>query len=436
MQILDILEKKRDAHTLSNEELSFFLDEYLANRVQDYQMSAFLMAVFLRGMTDEELYCLTNKMTHSGSLVTLPKSNRFIVDKHSTGGVGDKTSIVLGPLLASLGLGMAKLSGRGLGHTGGTIDKLESIPNFAFSDQANIASELLDKSGIALLTYSESMVPLDKRMYSLRDVTATVPCIPLIASSIMSKKLAVSSDIIILDIKVGNGSFLQDIDQAKLLAEKMMSIGKRAERSVLCVLSRMDQPLGNAIGNANECIEAIETLKGRGPADLVCLVSTLAGIALFISKKVSTQEEGIAKAKDFLQENRALPFLKSFIESNGGDSSVIEDYTLFPQAKYSRSLRAEQDGYLEHIDTHTMGSAAMQLGAGRKTKEDSIDHAVGISCEVKIGDKISKDSVIAQIASNDETVFPEAEKMIRSSLSIGLKPHISKNTIIDIFMEA
>ncbi len=429
MHTITIIEKKRDGHTLSNEELSFFLTEYLHNRVADYQMSAFLMAVFLNGLSNKELHCLTSAMTQSGDVITLPKTHRFIVDKHSTGGVGDKTSITLAPLLSACGLGVAKLTGRGLGHTGGTIDKFESISGFRFLENASQAKELIEKTGIALLGYTDSLVPLDKKLYTLRDVTATVPSIPLIASSIMSKKLAVSSDAIVLDVKVGNGAFMQETMQAKELAHTMLDIGKNAGRKVACVLSNMNQPLGYAIGNANEFIEAVETLKGNGPQDFVDLVCALAGVSLLLANKVTSIEEGTMMAQKKLQSQEPLSYLRAFIEYHGGNKLVVDDYSILPSASIQHDVYSDYSGYVQAIDTQSIGTVAMHLGAGRALKEDSIDHAAGINFKIKKGDYIQKGDTIASLYTNKEQPIEMACKMVKNAI-LFQKEKIEKDPIL------
>ena len=417
MRTISIIEKKRDGFTLDDEELSFLLDEYLQNRVADYQMSAFLMAVYFKGLSKKELHCLTNNMTQSGHQIALPKTNRFIIDKHSTGGVGDKTSITLAPLLASFGLGVAKLTGRGLGHTGGTIDKFESISNFHFFEDALKAKDLLEKTGIALLGYSDSIVPLDKKLYTLRDVTATVSSIPLIASSIMSKKLAVSSDAILLDVKVGNGAFIQDMSKAKELAETMLDIGRNADRKIACVLSNMNQPLGYAVGNAIEFIEAVETLKGNGPQDFTEIVCILVGVSLLLGEKAQSIEEGKAMAQEKLQSQKALSYLQTFIDYHGGNKSVVDDYSLLPSAKIKHDIYSEHSGYIQAIDTQNIGYAAMCLGAGRALKEDNIDHSAGLVFKIKKGDYVKKGDCVASLFTNKEEQIDAACKILTNAIS-------------------
>lgn len=390
MRAVDIIEKKRDGETLSSEEIKFLLTEYLAERVPDYQMSAFLMAVYFRGMSDEELKSFTTEMINSGDTIDFPGIDKFLVDKHSTGGVGDKTTIALAPILGALGMGTAKLSGKGLGHTGGTIDKFESIKGFRFSETREELIELVNKTGTGIMGYSDRIVPLDKKLYSLRDVTATVPSIPLIASSIMSKKLAVHADAIILDVKVGSGAFMRTFDDAKNLAVTMYNLGKLFDRNIVCMLSNMDEPLGYAVGNSLEVIEAIETVKGRGPKLFQDLIVRLAAQALKMKGDVKTIEEGMVIVEEVISSGRALDNLKSFIEASGGDPRVCDDYSLLEVAKEVTPYLAKEDGYISTIAADEIGRAAMMLGAGRATKDDVIDHSVGIVMAAKVGTYVKK----------------------------------------------
>lgn len=390
MRAVDIIEKKRDGEILSNEEIKFLLTEYLAERVPDYQMSAFLMAVYFRGMSDEELKAFTTEMINSGDTIDFPGIDKFLVDKHSTGGVGDKTTIALAPILGALGMGTAKLSGKGLGHTGGTIDKFESIKGFRFSETRDELIDLVNKTGTGIMGYSDRIVPLDKKLYSLRDVTATVPSIPLIASSIMSKKLAVHADAIILDVKVGSGAFMRTFDDAKNLADTMYKLGKLFDRNIVCMLSNMDEPLGYAVGNSLEVIEAIETVKGKGPKLFQDLIVRLAAQALKMKGDVKTIEEGMAIVEEVIASGRALDNLKSFIEASGGDPRVCDDYSLLEVAKEVTPYIAKEDGYISAIAADEIGRAAMMLGAGRATKDDKIDHSVGIVMAAKVGTYVKK----------------------------------------------
>ena len=349
MRAVDIIEKKRDGKVLGSEEIKFLLEEYLKGNIPDYQISAFLMSVYFQGMAEEELKYFTTEMINSGDIVEFSGTHKFLVDKHSTGGVGDKTTIALAPILAALGMGTAKLSGKGLGHTGGTIDKFESIKGFKFSETKEELIKLVTETGIGIMGYSDKIVPLDKKLYSLRDVTATVSSIPLIASSIMSKKLAVYADAIILDVKVGTGAFMKNYEEAKKLAETMYKLGKQFDRKIACMLTNMDEPLGNAVGNSLEVIEAIETVKGRGPKEFQDLVITISAQALKMKGDVATMEEGKRKVIEILESGKALQYLKNFIKESGGDPKICDDYSLFEIAPEIMQYHAKKDDVLLEI---------------------------------------------------------------------------------------
>ena len=412
MRIVDIIQKKRDNEKLSDKELEFLLNEYLDGNVPDYQMSAFLMAVYFNDMTQEELLKFTMLMRDSGDVIKFDEINRFLVDKHSTGGVGDKVTAVLSPILSALGMGNVKLSGKGLGHTGGTIDKFESIKGFKFSTTKEELIKIANKTGIGLMGYSDNIVPLDKKLYSLRDVTATVPSIPLIASSIMSKKLAIHSDVIILDVKVGDGAFMKDLGQAKKLAERMIEIGKGAGKKVKVVLSNMDEPLGHSIGNANEIIEAIEFLKGNCVDDLKEVVYTIVSLALKEKGEVRDFNEAKSKIDEVINNGSALKILGEFIEASGGNKELVNNYDLLPKAKSVMEVFSENDGYVKKIKTEEIGKAAMIIGAGRAKKEDEVDHAVGINIFRKVGEKVGKNEKIAEIYYNNDKNVQESRNMI------------------------
>ena len=412
MRAVDIIEKKRDNLKLSDIEIEFLLNEYLAGNIPDYQMSAFLMGVYFNDMTQEELLKFTMVMRDSGDVIKFDEIDRFLVDKHSTGGGGDKVTVILSPILSALGMGNVKLSGKGLGHTGGTIDKFESIKGFKFSTTKEELVKIANKTGVGLMGYSDKIVPLDKKLYSLRDVTATVPSIPLIASSIMSKKLAIYSDVIILDVKVGDGAFMKDLGQAKKLAERMIEIGKGAGRKVKVVLSNMDEPLGHAIGNANEIIEAIEFLKGNGASDVKEVVYTIAGLALKEKGEISELSEAKEKIDEVIKNGSALQILAEFIGESGGNKELINDYGLLPKASYVMEIFSENEGYIKKIKTEEIGKAAMIIGAGRAKKEDEVDHAVGINIFRKVGEKIGKNEKIAEIYYNDDKNVNESKNMV------------------------
>ena len=412
MRAVDIIQKKRDNEKLSDKEIEFLLNGYLAGDIPDYQMSAFLMAVYFNDMSQEELLKFTMLMRDSGDVIKFDEINRFLVDKHSTGGVGDKVTVVLSPILSALGMGNVKLSGKGLGHTGGTIDKFESIKGFRFSTTKDELVKIANKTGVGLMGYSDKIVPLDKKLYSLRDVTATVPSIPLIASSIMSKKLAIHSDVIILDVKVGDGAFMKNLELAEKLSERMIEIGKGANRKVRVVLSNMDEPLGHAVGNANEIIEAIEFLKGNYADDLKEVVYTIASLALKEKGEVKELEEAKEKIDKVINDGSALKILSEFIEENGGNKELVNNYDLLPKAKSVMEIFSEKEGYIKKIKTEEIGKAAMIIGAGRAKKEDEIDHAVGINIFKKVGEKIAKNEKIAEIYYNNGENVEESKNMI------------------------
>lgn len=412
MRIVDLIEKKREKEELTKEEIKFLLNEYLVGNVPDYQMSAFLMATYFNDMTAGELLEFTMTMRDSGDTVKFDDVDKFLVDKHSTGGVGDKVTIVLAPILSALGMGTTKLSGKGLGHTGGTIDKFESIKGFKFSKTRDDVVKIANKTGIGLMGYSDKIVPLDKKIYALRDVTATVPSIPLIASSIMSKKLAIQSDVIILDVKVGDGAFMKDIEHAKELARRMIEIGTGAGRKVKVVLSNMDEPLGYSIGNANEIIESIEMLKGNAPEDLKEVVYTIAELALKAKGEITELSEGREKIDAVINSGLALSKLREFIAESGGNGDLVDDYSILPTAKNKMEVFSNKEGYVSKIKAEEVGKAAMIIGAGRATKEDEVDHAVGLKILKKVGDKIEKGEKIAEIYYNDAKNVEDSKNMI------------------------
>lgn len=402
MRMIDLIEKKKHHLELTQDEINYIVNGYVNKTIPDYQMSAFLMAVYFNNMTDQETYYLTNAMLHSGEIIDLSKISGVKVDKHSTGGVGDKTSLVVGPLASSFGVKIAKMSGRGLGHTGGTLDKLESIPGFKIEISTNDFFNQVNKVGIAIIGQSLEVVPADKMLYALRDVTGTVDSIPLIASSIMSKKLASGADYIVLDVKVGSGAFMKNVEDATLLSETMVELGRKAGVPTIATLTNMQQPLGCAVGNAIEVIEAIDTLKGNGPRDFTELCISLTAEIL----TVAGIEEDFEKAKVLVQEaihdGRGLKKLEEMIYAQGGNGNVVRDYSILPEASMAIDLTFTESGicYVEAIDALMIGEAAMLLGAGRITKEDPIDPAVGIYLHKKVGDKLTKGDIIATIYSN------------------------------------
>lgn len=400
----DIILKKRDGFELSKEEIAFFIKNYVNNIIPDYQASALAMAIYFQGMNKKEISFLTDSMLHSGEIIDLSSINGVKIDKHSTGGVGDKTSLVLGPLVASCGAKVAKMSGRGLGHTGGTLDKLESIKGVSVNVSKENFIKQVNDIGIAIIGQTGDLVPADKKLYALRDVTATVDSIPLIASSIMSKKLASGADTILLDVKFGSGAFMKDIKSAEELASTMVEIGKHLNRDTKAVLTDMDQPLGMAIGNSLEVIEACETLKGRGPKDLVELCLNLGAIIL----KQAHIEEDIEKGKVLLQSKidnlEAFKKLEELIKYQGGDISYLEDYSKFEKSKYQKEIYSSKEGYVEKISALEIGECAMHLGAGRATKDDVIDMASGIVLNKKVGDFVKKGELLLTCYTNKENV--------------------------------
>ena len=404
MQMTDIILKKRDGFELSKEEIAFFIKNYVNNIIPDYQASALAMAIYFQGMNKKEISFLTDSMLHSGEIIDLSSINGVKIDKHSTGGVGDKTSLVLGPLVASCGAKVAKMSGRGLGHTGGTLDKLESIKGVSVNVSKENFIKQVNDICIAIIGQTGDLVPADKKLYALRDVTATVDSIPLIASSIMSKKLASGADTILLDVKFGSGAFMKDIKSAEELASTMVEIGKHLNRDTKAVLTDMDQPLGMAIGNSLEVIEACETLKGRGPKDLVELCLNLGAIIL----KQAHIEEDIEKGKVLLQSKidnlEAFKKLEELIKYQGGDISYLEDYSKFEKSKYQKEIYSSKEGYVEKISALEIGECAMHLGAGRATKDDVIDMASGIVLNKKVGDFVKKGELLLTCYTNKENV--------------------------------
>ncbi|QGQ47097.1 pyrimidine-nucleoside phosphorylase [Metabacillus sediminilitoris] len=414
MRMVDLIEKKRDGQELTKEEIHYIIENYTTGDIPDYQMSAFTMAIYFQGMTDKERAELTMAMVHSGDTIDLSEIEGIKVDKHSTGGVGDTTTLVLGPLVAAVGVPVAKMSGRGLGHTGGTIDKLESVPGFHVEIENKQFIELVNKNKIAVIGQSGNLTPADKSLYALRDVTATVNSIPLIASSIMSKKIAAGADAIVLDVKTGAGAFMKDLKESKELAKAMVDIGNLVGRRTMAVISDMSQPLGFAIGNALEVKEAIDTLSGKGPKDLEELCLTLGSYMVLLAGKAESLEEARTMLVEVMNNGKALQTLKIFLEAQGGDGSVVDQPETLPQAKYVIELEAQEDGYISEIIADAVGTAAMLLGAGRATKESQIDLAVGLVLNKKIGDSVKKGESLVTIHSNYENVDEVKQKLYKS----------------------
>jgi pyrimidine-nucleoside phosphorylase len=411
MRMVDLIEKKRDGEKLSTEEIQYIVNGYTEGTIPDYQVSAFTMAVFFNGMTESETADLTMAMVKSGDQIDLSQIEGIKVDKHSTGGVGDTTTLVLGPLVAAVGVPVAKMSGRGLGHTGGTIDKLESVEGFHVEIENQEFIDLVNKNKIAVIGQSGNLTPADKKLYSLRDVTATVNSIPMIASSIMSKKIAAGADAIVLDVKTGAGAFMKTIDDSRDLAHAMVQIGNNVGRQTMAIISDMSQPLGFAIGNALEVKEAIDTLKGEGPEDLTELCLTLGSHMVYLAKKSNSLEEARQLLENAIKDGSALETFKLFLASQGGDASVVDQPEKLPQAKYIIELEAKEDGYVKEMVADEIGTAAMILGAGRATKESTIDLAVGLMLRKKIGDKVQKGDSLVTIYSNFENVDAVKQKL-------------------------
>lgn len=433
MRTYDIIRKKRDGHKLTQPEVVALVKGYVDGSVPDYQMAAFCMAVFLKGMDEEETYWLTEVMRTSGDIIDLKGIEGFTIDKHSTGGVGDKTSLVLGPVLACLGLKVAKMSGRGLGHTGGTIDKLEAIKGFSTELSSEQFIKAVNQVGLAIVGQSGNLVPADKKMYALRDVTATVDSIPLIAASIMSKKLAVCNKGLVLDVKVGSGAFMKTVEDAKKLASLMVKIGAQAGRKVSAVLTNMDEPLGEMIGNACEIREAIDTLHYRGPESFTTLIEELCSEALMLENPSLKKEEAVAKVVEVLKNGQAFKKLIEMVKFQGGDPSMIEDYSKLPQSDKTVELKADKAGYISQIQCEEVGLAAMMLGAGRETKEDVIDMGVGLKLVKHVGDEVKPGDVIAQLYVNSaKKDNDKAMERLRAAIAIVPEKVVARKLILDI----
>ncbi|AKE25780.1 MULTISPECIES: pyrimidine-nucleoside phosphorylase [unclassified Bacillus (in: firmicutes)] len=404
MRMVDIIIKKQNGKELTTEEIQFFVNGYTDGSIPDYQASALAMAIFFQDMSDRERADLTMAMVNSGETIDLSAIEGIKVDKHSTGGVGDTTTLVLAPLVAALDVPVAKMSGRGLGHTGGTIDKLEAIMGFHVELTKDEFIKLVNRDKVAVIGQSGNLTPADKKLYALRDVTGTVNSIPLIASSIMSKKIAAGADAIVLDVKTGAGAFMKTEEDAAELAKAMVRIGNNVGRQTMAVISDMSQPLGFAIGNALEVKEAIDTLKGEGPEDLHELVLTLGSQMVVLAKKADTLDEARAKLEEVMKNGKALEKFKDFLKNQGGDSSIVDDPSKLPQAAYQIDVPAKEAGVVSEIVSDEIGVAAMLLGAGRATKEDEIDLAVGIMLRKKVGDKVEKGEPLVTLYANRENV--------------------------------
>ncbi len=408
------MKKKRDGYALTKEEIEFIIQEYTKDKIPDYQMSAFLMTVFYEDMTDEEITALTLAMADSGEKIDLSSIEGIKVDKHSTGGVGDTTTLVLAPLVASVGVPVAKMSGRGLGYTGGTLDKLESIPGFKIelSDRAFI--DEVNKNKVAVIYQSGDLAPADKKLYSLRDVTATVDSIPLIASSIMSKKIAAGADAIVLDVTTGEGAFMKNLEDARRLSHTMVRIGELAKRKTMAVISDMSQPLGKAIGNGLEVVEAIETLQGEIPNDLLEMCYVLGSQMLVLGEKAETLEEARSLLEEAVSSGAAFETFKNMIKNQGGDESICSQPEKLLTAPFKIELPAKKAGVVTQLVANEIGIAAMMLGAGRQTKEETIDYGVGLKLHKKVGEQVEKGESLVTIYSNTEQIEPIKEKLYQN----------------------
>jgi len=421
MRTVDIIKAKRDGRALSKDELRYFIGGFTKGEIPDYQVSALLMAVYFNGMNAEETAALTLAMADSGDRVDLSAIGGTKVDKHSTGGVGDKTTLVIAPIAAACGIKVAKMSGRGLGHTGGTIDKLESIPGLRTSIEREEFLDIVNRVGLCVIGQSGDLAPADKKLYALRDVTATVDSVPLIAASIMSKKIAAGSDRILLDVKTGSGSFMKTVEQAKALAEVMVSIGKHNNRRTMALITNMDAPLGNAVGNSLEVAEAVDTLKGKGPADLTEVCLLLASHMLYLAD-TGPMDRCEALAREALASGAALKCLIKMVEAQGGDPAYIEDTGKFAKAKYCRPVKATRSGYIVSTDTERCGVASALLGAGRAKKEDAIDYSAGILLQYKNGDYVKEGEPLALMFADKENLFDAAAFELANALKIGGEP--------------
>jgi len=425
----ELIERKRNGEELSPDEISELVLGYARGDVPDYQVAAWCMAVYFRGLSGRETHALTDAMIRSGETLDLGSElGRRVVDKHSTGGVGDKTSLAVGPIVAACGVPFGKMSGRGLGHTGGTLDKLESIPGYRVELTIDEFVAQVRDVGLAIIGQTGDLVPADKMLYALRDVTATVDIVPLIASSIMSKKLAGGADAIVLDVKVGDGAFMKTLDDARILAEQMVDLGRRAERQVVCLLSDMDQPLGRAVGNALEIREAVETITGHGPSDFTELVLDACGRLLALSDLDIDAEEGRRRAESAIADGSALQAYERWIRAQGGDP----DLAMLPRAPVVREVSASRDGVVTRLRALDVGIAALELGAGRRTKADSIDHAVGVVCHAKRGDAVRQGHLLADVHARDETSAARGVEAVLAAYELGDTPPHAHGIVLDV----
>ncbi len=432
MRTVDLIHRKRDGEELSAEEIQFLIEGYTRGDIPDYQISAFLMAVFFSGMTDREVSALTEKMMRSGSSVDLSSVPGLKVDKHSTGGVGDKTSLIASPIAAAAGVIVPSIAGRALGHTGGTLDKLESIPGFRTDLTVDQFREQLGRIGIAFMGQTPEVAPADGKLYSLRDATATVESIPLIASSIMSKKLAEGVDALVLDVKVGNGAFMKRQVDARRLAQMMVAIGRRVDKRVQALITDMSQPLGYAIGNALEVMEVSQTLQNGGPADLTRLSLELAARMIFLAKITKTLDDARELAQSKLLDGSGYRKFKEVIQAQGGNAQVLDRFELLPNATGAHEISTSRGGYISAIDAELIGQASSMIGAGRNTKEDSIDPAVGVILEVKVGQKIESGSILCRLYHTSDNNLDEAAELIEDAFRISQQPTEERDLILEV----
>lgn len=432
MNILEIIENKRDKKELTKEEIEFFIEGYVKGEIADYQAAALVMAIYLNGMSKQETTYLTLAMANSGEILDLSKLNKVIVDKHSTGGVGDKVSICLLPLVASLGVPVAKMSGRGLGFTGGTVDKLESIPGYKTDIDINNFVKNVENIGISMISQTMNIAPADKKIYALRDSISCVESIPLIASSIMSKKIASGAEKIVLDITVGSGAFMKNIEDAKILANEMIEIGKLANRETVCILTNMDEPIGYTVGNNLEVIEAIKFLKGEMPEDLKEVVLELGAYMIKLAGLGEDLEENKVKMLENIKNGKAYNKFLEMVKNQNGNIAYIEDIDKFPKAEFIEQVISKKDGYIQEINAEEVGRIVCDLGAGRVRKEDKIDYTVGIKLYKKIGSKIEKDNILGYIYGNDLGKVEEASRRLENAIKISNEMKEKLPNILDI----
>lgn len=434
MRMVDLIEKKRDGSALTNEEIRFFINQYTKGEIPDYQVSALLMAIYFQDMNDQERADLTLAMVESGDQIHLTEIDGIKVDKHSTGGVGDTTTLVLGPLVAACGVPVAKMSGRGLGHTGGTIDKLEAIEGFHVELTTDQFTKQVNEFKLAVIGQSGNLTPADKKLYALRDVTGTVNSIPLIASSIMSKKIAAGADAIVLDVKTGEGAFMKTVEDSRALAKAMVQIGNNVGRQTMAIISDMSQPLGFAIGNSLEVKEAIDTLRGKGPADLTELCLVLGSQMVVVGGKANDLDEARKMLLEVIENGKALEVFKDFIQAQGGNPAVVDQPELLPQAAFTFEVPSKESGYVSFIEADEVGTAAMLLGAGRATKESEIDLAVGIVLHKKVGDSVEAGESLATIHANTENIQQVLE-ILYKHIEFSAEPVTPPNLIEEIITE-